>query len=459
MKKRGMWIAFLLLLCCIGGCGKSGEDTGNSEEVQVREEGEDAGQTVDEGTASGAETGLSGGDADTGENKEVFLEEGEPVAGIIAEQSFAVELDGWGTVMLLSIAPEGNKGAPRFALAREGALIYTLPEDSHHPQTDEFVEVSAVSFADYNEDGKKDVIVLLAYSNGPDVWTEAQIFLQENSDQMFYLDYPDLKSYRIEAPTEEGPAFYRDRLLEEYLLTQRLTDTVSAVMGTWTGYMDYVDSLHGSFSSDRQLAILAKSREIWAVPTEYADERYCFTIRDLNYDGRLELIVANEGGTGHYTYSRFYGIDAEGNLKELETHFAEGDSQPDIIEEQMTVYSSFSPEGMRDYFIVYDEIKVSPDCYVYRISSLCMVGERIMETPLASQTVTYEGEDYAAHTISEDCKGNALTEEEFRNFPQTYYSYMGLQKKTVSLCWTDVNELAGMDDGEAAELLRQIYDS
>ncbi|MDE6202148.1 MAG: hypothetical protein K2G19_01580 [Lachnospiraceae bacterium] len=112
---------------------------------------------------------------------------------------------------------------------------------------------------------------------------------------------------------------------------------------------------------------------------------------------------------------------------------------------------------MRDYYIVYDEIKAAPDCYVYRISSLCMIGDYIAQTPLASQTVTYEGDDYAAHTVSEDYNGNALTEEEFRDFAETFYSNMGLQKKTVSLHWTDVNELTGKNDEEVAELLRQAY--
>ena len=459
--KKGKWMLLVFLfLCCIGGCARSGkkeEMMDGREEAQVQEEGsEDSQKTQTPGDTAEAGTEFSGGEADSGESKDDFSENGEPLEGIIQEQSFEVELDGWGTVTFLSIAPGNAAGAPRFALAKEGAVVYAFPEGSERKACD-FVEVSAVSFADYNGDGKKDVIVLIAYRNGSDIWKEAEVFLQENSDNMFYLDYPDLESYRMDAPSEKGPAFYRDGLLEEYLLTQRLTDQVSLVMGTWTDYIDYVDSLRGYLSSDRQLMILAENRDSWAIPMEYANERYFFTIRDLNYDGRFELIVANQGGTGHYTTSRFYGIDEAGNLKELHTFFVEGDSQPDLIEEQMTVYRSFSPEGMRDHYIVYDEIKMAPDCYVYRISSLCMTDDYIMETPLATQTLTYEGEEYTAHTVSEDCNGNALTEEEFWNFADAYYSSMGLRKETVSLHWMDVNELVGKSDDEAAQLLRQAY--
>lgn len=455
IKKIKVLIIAFLFLCCIGGCGKNEENADSMEGIQMQEQ-EDAGNP-DKIQAPDDEAGVASGEADSKENTSVFFENGEPVENIITNQSFEVELDDWETVTFVSIAPKDKKGAPRFVLAKGDAVVYVFPEDNP-VKSDDFVEVSAVSFADYNEDGKKDVIVLIRYRNGSAEWNEARIFLQENSDNMFYIDYPDLESYRKDAPTEKGPAFYRDSLLEEYLMKQRLTDTVSSVMGTWTGYIDYVDALSGySASDDKQLALLAKNRDIWAVPIEYADEKYCFTIRDLNYDGLLEIIVANQGGTGHYTYSKFYQMDRDGNLKELETSFTEGDSQPDIIQEQMTVYTSFSAEGMRDYYIVYDDLKVSPDYYIYRISSLCMTDDYILETPLASQTVTYEGEDHAAHTVSEDCNGNALTEEEFQAFPETYYSNMGLSKKTVSLYWVPVSELAGKNDVEAEELLRQAY--
>lgn len=438
MKKRKQLFPALLLVCCMAGCGNGGENeeyAGNTAWSKVQEQ---------EGT----------------ENAGIISENGEVVEGVITEQSFEVELDDWGTVMFASIAPAGEKGAPRFVLAKDGSVVYTFPENKHSTSdefSDEFVEVSAVSFMDYNEDGRQDVIVLIKYRNGTAMWSEADVFLQENPDNMFYVDYPDMAGYRIEAPTQNGPAFYKDNFLEEYLLTQRLTDAVSDIKGTWIDYIDYVDSLNGYLSSDRQLTLLAESRDIWAVPVEYADEIYRFTVRDLDHDGCFELITANLGGTGYYTYSRFYKLDKDGKLKELETSFKEGDSQPDIMEGQMTVYSSFSPEGVRDHYIVYDWLKEAADSYVYRISSLCMIDDRIFETPLAWQIITFEGEDGTQHTVSEDCNGNALTEEEFENFPEVYYSNMGLSKETVAIHWIDMSELEGKSDEEVAELLRQTY--
>ncbi|MCM1153899.1 MAG: hypothetical protein NC314_00795 [Roseburia sp.] len=444
MKRYKLLLSVLLLaygICGVSGCGLS------------KDEEENAGNGVDTGWEPVQESDKSFGD-----KMLIQDEDGGILEGIIEEQSFEVELDDWGKVMFVSVAPAKTKGAPRFVLAKEGVVVYTFPE-SETPKTDEFAGVSAVSFTDYNSDGKKDVIVLVQYRNGTEEWSEADVFLQEYSDNMFYMDHPDLKSYRIEAPTENGPAFYKDSLLEEYLLTQRLTDTIASVTGTWAAYMDYVDGLHGYFSTEKQLELLAANRDIWDIPIEYADELCCFTVAGLSYDGCIELIVANYGGTGHYTYSRFYKIDQEGNLQELDTSFREGDSQPDIITEQMTVYSSFGySEGIRDYYLVYDEIRVSPDEYVYRSSSLCMQDDYILETPLARQTVTYEGEDWSPHTVSEDCNYNVITEEEYESFPYVYYENMGFRKTTAYFRWIDMSELEGKSEAEVVELLRQAYE-
>ena len=150
-------------------------------------------------------------------------------------------------------------------------------------------------------------------------------------------------------------------------------------------------------------------------------------------------------------------MDRDGNLNELETSFTEGDSQPDIIEDEMTVYQIFSAGGMRDYYIVYDDIKLAPDTYMRRVSSLCMQNDFILETPLASQTTVYEENGSVIQVVSEDCNGNMLTEEEFENFPETYYGNMGCSKRVEAFCWMDVNSLAGKSDEEAVEVLREAY--
>lgn len=377
--------------------------------------------------------------------------------GMIPEQSFETELDGWGKVFFASVMPQGESGTPGFMLIKNGETVYTFPETSISPDG-KFEAVSAVAFQDYNKDGKKDVIVLAEYGSGESRRNEAMVFLQENSDNMFYLDHPELKDYKVDGKTETGPSFYRDTFLEEYLSKQKLTERMADLSDSWADYVDYADSLAGSFSTERQIKIFAENRAVWMEGMDYANDVFQFTVAGLSNDGRPVLIVSNQGGTGIYTYSNFYKIDKKGELQKLETSFQEGGSQPDIIRESMTVYSSFSTEGIKNHFIVYDLIKDSPGTYFERVSSLCVSDDFVLETPLASLRTVYEGEGYSAHITGEDCSGNALTQEEYENFADTYYGNMGLTKKMAAFKWIDVKTLEGMSDEEAEKLLTEAYE-
>ena len=107
---------------------------------------------------------------------------------------------------------------------------------------------------------------------------------------------------------------------------------------------------------------------------------------------------------------------------------------------------------------MHDMLKDSPTTYVYRVSSISVQDDFVLETPLASRMVIYEGEGDAARISSEDCNGNGLTEEEYENFADTYYSRLGLKKNTAGFQWADVSSLEGVSDEEAEEMLERVYE-
>lgn len=451
MKKRGVIILTAITALSLGGCGKQ-------EEMIVQEPGWEAleaesdSEPADEGEDLKGVAVSASADAET-EHPLPVLE------GMIQEQSFETELEGWGKVFFASLTPQGAGRRPQFLLIKDGKTVYTFPEAHKEPEGG-FMAVSAVAFQDYNADGKKDVLVLSAYGDGERQWNEPLIFLQENSDNMFYLDHPELEDYRIEEKAQEGPSFYRDAFLEEYLMEQSLTGSIAELSGSWADYVDYADSCSGIFSVERQIQILARDREIWSREIDYANDRHCFTLAGLCNDGRPVLIVSSQGGTGNYTYSAFYKISREGELQRLETSFREGDSQPDLITETMVVYSSFSRDGLLNHFIVYDELKDSPASCLNRTSSLTISNDYVLETPLATRAVVWEEQDgkLSERAASQDCNGNALTQEEYESFPELYYRNMGLTKQTATFRWMDVSSLAGMSQEEAEEALREAYE-
>lgn len=211
-------------------------------------------------------------------------------------------------------------------------------------------------------------------------------------------------------------------------------------------------------SINRQLELFAAQTNIWAPEVEYANELYKFTVTELDYDGKLDLIVSNFGGTGFYTYSHFYEIDEHGQVTEMETDFVEGDSQPDLIEDEMTVYYASSPEGVSQYFITGDYLKVSPREYYADIRALSMVDDRLTQMVLARSSEIYEGEEPQANITWLDADGNEITEEKYHSAAADYFEPLGYEKKTATFSWKDVSALQGLTEEEIVQLLKESYE-
>lgn len=191
---------------------------------------------------------------------------------------------------------------------------------------------------------------------------------------------------------------------------------------------------------------------------EYANDWYCFTVTELDSDDKLDLIVSNFGGTGFYTYSHFYEIDEHGQVTELETDFAEGDSQPDLIDDEMTVYCASLPEGVSQYFITGDYIKVSPREYYTDIRALSMVDDRLTQTVLARSSEIYEGEELQVNITWLDADGNEITEEKYHSAAADYFEPLGYEKKTAIFAWKDIEDLQGLSEKEIVQLLKESYE-
>jgi hypothetical protein len=312
---------------------------------------------------------------------------------------------------------------------------------------------------------KKDILLLLQYSNDGDSWNMPVIFLQENPDNMMYLDYPNLESYKVEAKTENGTPFYRDTFFEEFLGKQHLTEKLSDMEGVWTDYVEYLDSISGAtMDIQKQIEVFAQNRDKWATDIDFADEQYKFTLADLDMDGQVELLVSHSGGTGFFSYTSFYNVDKNGKLKELNTTFSEYESQPDLMdqvsdESDVMVYSNIiNGKGYYNY-IVYDLMKESPSSYVYRVSSLAIVDDVVTETKLAVEYETYDGPDYAATVSYKDYTGAELTEEEYYAYAAAYYDAQNAAEHQAHFQWKDVSDIVNASDEEAVQMLTEVYNA
>lgn len=228
-------------------------------------------------------------------------------------------------------------------------------------------------------------------------------------------------------------------------------------MGSWSDFAEHVANLNGIYSIDRQLELFAMQTAVWASEVEYANEEYCFTVAELDNDGKLDLIVSNCGGTGWFTYSHFYEIDEHGKVRELESDFVEGDSQPDLIDDEMTVYSTFSAEGMCQYFITGDYMKVSPREYYADVRALSMKDDKVEQILLAMEREIYD-EDGHGTIMWLDADGNEISAEKYQNAAADYFVPLGYEKKTATFAWKDVAALQGLAEKEIVQLLKESYE-
>lgn len=365
----------------------------------------------------------------------------EPVMEQIKEQSFDLTLDGWGDVTFASFMPKDNtysEGDVEFKLLKDSEVIYNFPgvTEDNTRFNQQFSQVAAVSFKDFNDDGRKDVIVIIEYTSisGPSAnqsYNEARVYIQQEGAKEFVLD----------------------PLLYEFLIKQHYNDSINSIMGAKEEYKDYIASLDGSRSVEHQLKLMADNMDLWKELLDYADDVCKYTITDLDNNGRLELIVSQMGGTGIYTYSRFFEInETYDGLIECSNNFIEGDSQPDIIGDSAVVYYDSNTDT---YYYIFDDLSKNGVAEYYEsIHSLSFKKGHITDTPLALRSTIYSS---TATTITHtNAEGKDITEDEYLSSAEMMYG--NLEKDTVTFSWHDLKELEILSREEVAVKLQETWE-
>lgn len=421
MKKLVLKIALMGMLLGTIGCGR---------ESDKEEQTNGMNQTVEEQNGNSL-------DSQTAETEKVTLiADAELLAELgvlIKEQTFDVTLNDWGEVTFASFAREnssyqtdGMNPDVRFCLVKNEEVLYEMPGyNAEHTNTDMFLAVSAVAFKDYNEDGLLDVITICEYETmSGEGYQVARVYFQLENQQ----------------------GFEEDSQLTEYLSEQHCTDSIAAIMSTKESYGDDFSSVNGQWGTYDQLYIIAENKEIWTEELEFANDVYQYVVADLDRNGRYEVIVSNMGGTGHYTYSRFFEVnETYDGLAECTTDFVEYDSQPDIISSKLETY--IDDKG-KFHYAVYDMMKNGVAEYYENVRELILCDGKIMTNYIANKTTIYE--DGTPVITCADSSGNGLTEQEYEEAADNYFA--GYQKITTSLGWQDVSELKSEVKEIAAQL-------
>lgn len=216
------------------------------------------------------------------------------------------------------------------------------------------------------------------------------------------------------------------------------------------------------YSIDRQIELFAAQVEEWATFKGVWDKpelKDCwFTLTDLDYDGKLDLIVTSQAGSGRYSDNYIYEIDEHGKVTEREVDWGRSDSEPDILVDEMLVYRVSSSEEIRDYYIMDDYIKDGAMYYYQDIRVMCMMDDYLTAKILVRSENYYDAEKDEIIMTCEDADGNSITEDEYWNAADNYFAGLDYQKKTATFAWKHIEDLQGLTEEEVAQVLRKSYE-
>lgn len=200
-----------------------------------------------------------------------------------------------------------------------------------------------------------------------------------------------------------------------------------------------------------QIALIAANRDLWLTDAEYADEVTQCVITDLDWNGRLEIVASNMGGTGNYTYTTVYEVnEAMDSLELCPTNLTEFDSQADIINGITVAYEQ---DGYY-YYLASDSMKVSAAEYYSGIRMISLIDGNISEETLAYQMVVY-GDDETPVTTYYYGDNTEITQEEYDSLLYNYF--VDFTQYEVSMGWMDQTETAALDEGDLIEALTESY--
>ena len=204
-----------------------------------------------------------------------------------------------------------------------------------------------------------------------------------------------------------------------------------------------------------QLQLIADNVKQWALAPDFADDRTGYAVTDLDNNGQLELIAANQGGTGHYTYAAFYEVNPDGTtLESLAYDFPEGSSQPDLMDTDPIPLFWGGKSGAFTY-IFRDWLKATAAEYYESLWALTLQNGTITTEPLGTKETVYGNDGETVRYT--DGKGNSISAAEYENLAAA--AYPDHTQSASAIHWLIFNRDASILTLDADTLLKQLTES
>ena len=194
---------------------------------------------------------------------------------------------------------------------------------------------------------------------------------------------------------------------------------------------DNGEGMRGDNAAEKgQIEILLENDSLWR--DAFANSFY--TVTDLDHNGRLELIVATNEGTGQYTYMEVYEVNEsqDGIMSCYDGNDIEGGQldNPDlIIDGNLITFTN----GHQYVYICSDYVHISAAESLEYIDAFILENGIFGVNQMAEKHINGEEITYKSYPSEEE-----ITEEEFNNISIDRYTPEGYTRSETTFKWTQL---------------------
>ena len=174
------------------------------------------------------------------------------------------------------------------------------------------------------------------------------------------------------------------------------------------------------FTVEDQIALILAQRELWG---SYDDMNYsfnCYTVTDLDFNGRMEVLCGACVGTGFFTYMGIWEVNEDCTaLVAVKSDYAEDESQLDLICNEAKVF--YDPRENTYTYIFSDYARGGWMWNGTTVSALRLADGFVNTDYLCSHSCETD-EEYVSHDSYYGTDGSEITAEEYETLPDRMFA-------------------------------------
>lgn len=208
--------------------------------------------------------------------------------------------------------------------------------------------------------------------------------------------------------------------------------------------MEYIEIKCAS-TYDAQRLLMFNNVEVLKAANEAKEMYGSYAILDLNKNGRLEIIISYNAGTGRFSYNRLFEVnDRYDGLIEYKYEKPWRESEVDfLLSDEVVCY--YDTEENEYYYIFEDYTFGGLEYYSYNERAIYLKDNQVKEKLFGEEEASWDERigEFICTYYSKD--GDIIGEDEYMNAIENYFK--DYKKEKIKITWLNFGEDVLFDGG------------